>query len=185
MRNVAKKKSLQKNLNVDVQEEIVVSNIDQTNGKKSSPLWVKIVIGVVIVGVIVGIYFYKNNDREEAEAVGENTKLELAFEEDEKDFGVSEFEGADFDLHVETELDLDTLKSYNLPIIIDFGADSCIPCKEMAPVLVKLNTEFEGKAIIKFVDVWKYQSLSEGYPIKVIPTQVHIPLHLNTVTGNT
>jgi len=42
----------------------------------------------------------------------------------------------------------------------------------MAPVLVKLNKEFEGKAIIKFVDVWKYQELSEGYLIKVIPTQV-------------
>ncbi|OLN32939.1 Thioredoxin [Desulfosporosinus metallidurans] len=39
--------------------------------------------------------------------------------------------------------------------MIDFGADSCVPCKEMAPVLKKLNTEMQGKAIVKFVDVWK------------------------------
>ena len=56
--------------------------------------------------------------------------------------------------------------------MIDFGADSCIPCKEMAPVLKELNEELRGKVIIKFVDVWKYQSLAEGYPISVIPTQV-------------
>jgi thioredoxin 1 len=77
-----------------------------------------------------------------------------------------------FALHVTDSLDLKQLKSYGLPIMIDFGADSCIPCKEMAPVLKELNEELRGKVIIKFVDVWKYQSLAEGYPISLIPTQV-------------
>jgi thioredoxin 1 len=76
------------------------------------------------------------------------------------------------DLHVTTPIDFNALRSSGLPVIIDFGADSCIPCKEMAPVLVDLNKSLQGKAIIKFVDVWKYKELSEGVPIKVIPTQV-------------
>ena len=80
----------------------------------------------------------------------------------------------DFGLHVTEEIDIEKLKSYGLPIVIDFGADSCIPCKEMAPVLRDLNTELKGKAIIKFIDVWKYRDLGEGYPISVIPTQVFI-----------
>lgn len=42
----------------------------------------------------------------------------------------------------------------------------------MAPVLKELNEELRGKAIIRFVDVWKYQNFAEGYPISVIPTQV-------------
>ena len=83
-------------------------------------------------------------------------------------------EAGDFALHVTESLDIEKLKSHGLPIIIDFGADSCIPCKEMAPVLVELNQEYRGKAIVKFVDVWKYQNLAEGYPIRVIPTQVFI-----------
>lgn len=58
-----------------------------------------------------------------------------------------------------------------MPLIIDFGADSCLPCKEMAPVLKELNESLQGKAIIKFVDVWKYQDLAEGFPLRVIPTQ--------------
>ena len=71
-----------------------------------------------------------------------------------------------------TSIDLDALKEYNLPIIIDFGADSCNPCKEMAPVLKTLNAEMQGKAIIKFVDVWKNGDAANDFPIQVIPTQV-------------
>lgn len=69
-------------------------------------------------------------------------------------------------------LDLATFLSYGVPVVIDFGADSCIPCKEMAPVLVALHDELKGKAIIRFVDVWKYRELAEGIPLQVIPTQV-------------
>lgn len=76
-----------------------------------------------------------------------------------------------FRLHVTDRLDLDELKSHGLPLIIDFGADSCLPCKEMAPVLEELNATLKGKALIKFVDVWKYRELAEGYPLRAIPTQ--------------
>jgi thioredoxin len=77
-----------------------------------------------------------------------------------------------FDLHVTTPLDLEMLRSAGMPVIIDFGADSCIPCKAMAPVLAELNTSLAGRAIIQFVDVWKYRDLAQGIPMQVIPTQV-------------
>ncbi|OHD21904.1 MAG: thiol reductase thioredoxin [Spirochaetes bacterium GWB1_59_5] len=76
------------------------------------------------------------------------------------------------DLLITAPLDFKTLLSSGLPVIIDFGADSCIPCKEMAPVLVDLNASLKGKAIIHFIDVWKYHDLAEGIPIQVIPTQI-------------
>jgi thioredoxin 1 len=79
----------------------------------------------------------------------------------------------DYGLEAES-IDLKELKSYGLPIVIDFGSDSCIPCKEMAPVLKKANADYKGKAIIKFVDVWKYPDSADGFPIQVIPTQVFI-----------
>jgi thioredoxin 1 len=66
------------------------------------------------------------------------------------------------------------LKSYDVPIIIEFGSDSCIPCKQMAPIIDELNKELQGKVIIKFVDVWKNPSFATGYPLSVIPTQVFI-----------
>lgn len=121
--------------------------------KSNKGIAVKIIIPILFVCVIFGIWVVKNNKKDTAAADGDNS---------------------DFALHVTEKLDLDKLKSYGLPIIIDFGADSCIPCKQMAPVLVELNEELQGKAIIKFVDVWKYQELAQGYPISLIPTQIFI-----------
>lgn len=78
-----------------------------------------------------------------------------------------------FTLHTE-KIDLEVLSSYKLPMILDFGSDDCIPCKEMAPVLKTLNAEMKGRAIIRFVDVWKYTHGADGFPIQVIPSQVLI-----------
>lgn len=78
---------------------------------------------------------------------------------------------ADFALET-TSIDLDALKEYGLPIIIDFGADSCAPCREMEPVLKAMNMEMQGKAIIKFIDVWKHSEAAKDFPIQVIPTQL-------------
>lgn len=73
-----------------------------------------------------------------------------------------------------TLVDLENIKDRGLPAIIDFGADACVPCKEMAPVLIKLNTEMQQKASIHFVDVWKYPGAARGFPVQVIPTQIFI-----------
>jgi len=59
-----------------------------------------------------------------------------------------------------------------LPRVIDVGADKCIPCKKMAPILVELRKEYEGRVIVEFVDVWKDPRAGEPYNIRTIPTQV-------------
>lgn len=106
----------------------------------------RIIIPILIVLVIVGLYLLKN-------PIG------------------SPAETSEFDLDATINFDLDKILSYGLPVIIDFGADSCVPCKEMAPILVELNRELRGKAIIKFVDVWKNSKAATGLPLEVIPTQ--------------
>lgn len=113
---------------------------------------IRITASLLIVLIVAGIWFVKNqsDNKNSAEDVSDNP---------------------DFRLEADS-LDLDRLKSYDLPIMIDFGADSCDACKEMAPVLKELNSELQGKAIVKFVDVWKYPDAVSGYPIRYIPTQL-------------
>jgi thioredoxin 1 len=41
----------------------------------------------------------------------------------------------------------------------------------MAPVLKKLNEEWQGKVNVKFVDVWKYPNEADNFPLQVIHTQ--------------
>ncbi len=110
----------------------------------------KITIVILIVLIIIGIWFIKNNKKEstvEIRNVNSTFKLDS------------------------TVLDLDELKSYNLPIILDFGADGCPACDKMHPYLVELNNEVQEKAIVKCMDVWKYPDLANGYPVELIPTQ--------------
>lgn len=84
-----------------------------------------------------------------------------------------ETQDLEYPLNVES-INLEELRKSNLPIIIDFGADSCIPCKEMTPILQALNEEFQSEAIVQFVDVWKNPEVATGFPVRVIPTQVFV-----------
>ena len=59
-----------------------------------------------------------------------------------------------------------------LPRLVDLGADKCIPCTMMAPILEELKTEYAGKLQIDFIDVWKNPSAGRQYGIRVIPTQI-------------
>ena len=56
--------------------------------------------------------------------------------------------------------------------MVDLGANSCIPCKMMAPILEELKTEYMGKAAIVFIDVWKNPEEGKRFKVSMIPTQV-------------
>lgn len=59
-----------------------------------------------------------------------------------------------------------------LPKLIDLGADKCIPCKMMAPILEELKKEYAGKMNVEFLDVWKNPDAGKQYGIEMIPTQI-------------
>lgn len=131
---------------------------------KRKSLAVKIVVPLLIVVAIVTIFVVKNAANKPNEP--KTTKNTLSSEQ------AVDSQKADFSLRETNALDFEQLSSYGLPIIIDYGADTCIPCKEMAPVLEKANKEFEGKAFIKFINVWDYPDAAKNVPVQVIPTQV-------------
>lgn len=71
----------------------------------------------------------------------------------------------------------DVEKFASLPVkgmvtMIDLGAKKCIPCKMMAPILVKMEKQYESKATIVFIDVWKHNEQAKRFGIRAIPTQI-------------
>ena len=56
--------------------------------------------------------------------------------------------------------------------MIDLGATACIPCKLMAPILVKMEKQYAGRAAVVFFDVWKDQAPARRFGIRIIPTQI-------------
>ena len=59
-----------------------------------------------------------------------------------------------------------------LPRLVDLGADKCIPCKMMMPVLADLKTNYVGQLEVEFIDVWKNPDAGKTYKISLIPTQI-------------
>ncbi len=59
-----------------------------------------------------------------------------------------------------------------LPKLLDLGADKCIPCKMMAPVLADLKTNYARRVEVEFIDVWKNPEAGKSYKIRLIPTQI-------------
>jgi thioredoxin 1 len=86
--------------------------------------------------------------------------------------------GDNEDLKAETSADSktkeSTKKEAKLPLLLDFGAEKCIPCKKLAPILEEMEKEYKGVLLVKFVDVWKQENVAEAkkYKINSIPTQI-------------
>jgi thioredoxin 1 len=56
--------------------------------------------------------------------------------------------------------------------LVDLGADKCVPCVMMAPILKEVRQEYEGRAAVIFIDVWKNPAPGKRLGIRAIPTQI-------------
>lgn len=71
-----------------------------------------------------------------------------------------------------TEEDFNQALKSGKPVLVDFGANSCIPCRQMRPILREIDKEYSGKARSLVIDVYKYQNLAREYKVQLIPTLV-------------
>ena len=72
-----------------------------------------------------------------------------------------------------TESDFEQLvENSDIPVMVDFWADWCGPCKMIAPTLDQLAEDYDGKVLFAKVDVDSNPNLSVKYFVRSIPMNV-------------
>jgi len=66
----------------------------------------------------------------------------------------------------------DLINSPDMPVLVDFYADWCGPCKTMAPILQQVAADNNGKVKVIKIDVDHNQSVAQQYRVQGIPTLI-------------
>ena len=69
-----------------------------------------------------------------------------------------------------TNENFETLKNGQLPLVVDFWATWCGPCRMVGPVIAELAKEYDGKIVVGKCDVEENEDLAMEFGIRNIPT---------------
>lgn len=64
--------------------------------------------------------------------------------------------------------------SENLPVVVDFYATWCGPCKQYSPTFHQIAEKYAGTAVFVSIDVDQYEDIAAAYHVQSIPTTVFI-----------
>ena len=73
-----------------------------------------------------------------------------------------------------TSENFETLKNGQLPLVIDFWATWCGPCRMVAPIIAEMAEKYDGKIVVGKCDVEESEELAAEFGIRNIPTVIFI-----------
>lgn len=126
-----------------------------------------------LVGLLlVALFFGTSCHRGEENGSSKSVMKEMAAEKSDPSAPAPGSASSISKVLVTFDLNLDFSK--HKVTFIELGADRCIPCRAMQPIMKELAEKYEGIMQVVFYDVWKDPAPARKYGIQLIPTQVFI-----------
>ncbi len=66
----------------------------------------------------------------------------------------------------------ETVLSNDLPVLVDFWAEWCAPCRMIAPVIEQVAADYDGRAVVGKINIDEEQDLAGRYGVMSIPTLI-------------
>lgn len=118
-----------------------------------------IIIGIIMIGQVI---FNKLESKEESKNIEQNVIMQNNLVEEQEEGGKI--------VNITSKNFNEEVLNSNVPVLVDFWASWCGPCKMMSPVVEEIAKEMEGKAKVCKVNVDDEQDLAMQYGIMSIPT---------------
>ena len=132
-----------------------------------------VVLIVGVIGLVAGVAWYKSTTQGDAPVPSASPAQNVAETREEPEAPPpSPGENAVAAAELKPAAAPVQAEPVKLPRLIDLGADKCIPCKKLAPILEELKKEYAGRLDVVFIDVWKHPDLGKPYEYNLIPTQI-------------
>lgn len=130
---------------------------------------ISIILILVVVGILFGIYTYKNKNNQSTD----NNRISSEAQDGSKSNSSSN-EGGNSNNKIETDepIDYDGIVKEGKPLILIFGSEDCIACRQLKPVMEKLSDKYEGKIYIKYIDIVKHPDFYDNYKFQYIPSLI-------------
>lgn len=71
-----------------------------------------------------------------------------------------------------TDQDLKIALISGKPVLVDFGSNKCIPCRQLRPILKEVEKELAGKVHVLVIDVYNFGRFAREYRVQLIPTLI-------------
>ena len=130
---------------------------------------ISIILILVVVGILFGIYTYKNKSNQSTE----NNRI-VSEAQDGSKSNSSSNDGGNSNNSIETDepIDYDGIVKEGKSLILIFGSEDCVACRQLKPILQKLSDKHDGEIYIKYVDIVKHPDSYNNYKFQYIPSLI-------------
>lgn len=130
---------------------------------------ISIILILVVVGILFGIYSYKNLNNNPTETNKAASESQNSSEDSSPN---KDGETSGKPIETDEPVDYDGIVKEGKTLILVFGSEDCVACRQLKPILQKLSDKHDGDIYIKYVDIVKHPDSYDDYRFQFIPSLI-------------